>query len=193
MYVCTYVSVQYACLLMWDYVTYTVPLLLSCPCVKVATSSAVPKKLGAFTLHDDQPAVSSGSLLFKRDSSKAEGASPPPSSSASVSVAAHARMASVAALRKKEEREKEQSPAVGSSGGGTGTGSSGIKLKEGTLSSTSSTTAPSSASASKPAGTGLKRQVSKTATSAAVKGKQKKTSETLRPYTEHACVVGRWC
>lgn len=149
-------------------------LLLSCPCVKVAASSAGPKKLGAFTLHDDTPAANTGSLLFKRDSSKADGASLPPSSSAVVSVAAHARMASAAALKKKEEREKGQDHVVGSgSGGGSGTGSSGVKRKEET------TTVSSSALASKPAGAGVKRQVSKTAISAADKGKQKKTSEIL--------------
>ena len=149
--------------------------------MKAASSSAAPKKLGAFTIRDDEPAVSTGSLLFKRSSSsKDERPSSPPSSSPSMSVAAHARMASVAALREREEREKGQGCAEDSSGD-CGTGSGGIRRKEEKASSTSATTvsssSSSSSSASKPTGSGLKRQVTKTVASTDGKGKQKKPSE----------------
>ena len=149
--------------------------------MKVASASAAPKKLGAFTVRDDEPTGSAGSLLFKRNSGKDKGASLPPSGSPNMSAAAHARMASATALREKEKQEEgEGHVAVDRSSRGEGTVSGGVKRKEVKTPPNSTSTvssASSSSAASKPTATGLKRQASKTASSKADKGKQKRTSE----------------
>ena len=158
---------------------YISPLIL-----KTASTSAATKKLGAFTVRDDEPAGTAGSLLFKRSSSKDKGPSLPPSSSPGMSAAAHARMASVTALKKKEkqEEEEEEGHVEGSSSGGDVTQSGAAKQKEVKKSFVSAPTVSSSSSSSstaKSTGTGLKRQASKTSPSTAEKGKQKMTSEIL--------------
>ena len=156
---------------------------ISHPILKAASTSAATKKLGAFTVRDDEPAGTAGSLLFKRSSSKDKGPSLPPSSSPGMSAAAHARMASVTALKKKEKQEEEEEGhVVGSSSGGDATRSGAAKQKEVKKSFVSAPTVSSSSGSSstaKSTGTGLKRQASKTSPSTAEKGKQKMTSEIL--------------
>ena len=163
---------------------HSTAVYISPPILKAASTSAATKKLGAFTVRDDEPAGTTGSLLFKRSSSKDKGPSLPPSSSPGMSAAAHARMASITALKKKEkqEEEEEEGHVVGSSSGGDATRSGAAKQKEVKKSFVSAPTVSSSSSSSstaKSTGTGLKRQASKTSPSTAEKGKQKMTSEIL--------------
>ena len=70
-----------------------------------SSSTSGSKKIGGFSLRDEEPVPSAGSMLFKKSTSKEE---PLSSKTPKLSVAAHAKAASLSALKKKEKTEEEE-------------------------------------------------------------------------------------
>lgn len=70
-----------------------------------SSSTSGSKKIGGFSLRDEEPVPSAGSMLFKKSTSKEE---PSSSKTPKLSVAAHAKAASLSALKKKEKTEEEE-------------------------------------------------------------------------------------